>query len=133
MLGRTATTQETWEEKVAVGGPASHKDAQSKTMLIAHYALRRTTTGFPSAAAHHNARVYDTPGHPPLARTLAREKLRASASVANCCVHAPLAARARYARSSPSDSYRECSTLHRRSTTNAARAEERASTNAPKI
>jgi hypothetical protein len=36
-------TQETWEERVAVASPASHKDAQSKTMLIAPYALRPST------------------------------------------------------------------------------------------
>ena len=42
LLARTATTQETWEGKVAVGGMASHRDAQSKTLLIGHYVLVRS-------------------------------------------------------------------------------------------
>jgi hypothetical protein len=39
MLGRATTAQETWEGKVAVGGAASYRDAQSKTLLIGHSVL----------------------------------------------------------------------------------------------
>jgi hypothetical protein len=39
MFHRTATTQKTWEEKVAVGMVASHKGEQCNTLLIAHYVL----------------------------------------------------------------------------------------------